>query len=245
MLIAAVVLPFIQIGGTAWVKTWEGGAHSLANDTEVVDSTNSSGANASTSLQPGGAGLQISEQEVTAEELQKYIGTQATVAGQFKFYLTLPSTPPPPASAEISTALQPILEHAVTQFFTTAVKFGRFSVMDESGAAPETTLGEHRTIVGTFEISSQDGGTLQKDLQDKSTKLETEMVAGIKEAQIAWYEGGTFTFYCELDASYFGNDDLPLGAALSQRSGEDHDPDGKITPYAGSAPYVATEARTK
>mmetsp|Transcript_10465 Transcript_10465/g.18888 ORF Transcript_10465/g.18888 Transcript_10465/m.18888 type:complete len:275 (-) Transcript_10465:146-970(-) len=245
MLIAAVVLPFIEIGGTAWVKTWEGAGHSLDNETELVNSTTAApGAN--TTAAPGGQpGLQINEKALTAEELQHYIGTQATVSGQFTFYLSLPSTPPPPANADIKDALEPILEHALSDFFTTTMHWGHFSVLDEQGSAPETTLGEHRTIVGTFEITSQDGGTLQKDLQDKSTELETDMSTGIAEASLSWYEGGTFNFYCELDASYFGNDDLPLGASLSQRSGEDHNPDGEIKAYSGSAPYVATEARTK
>eukprot|EP00971_Amphidinium_carterae_P127776 2531285-Amphidinium_carterae.1 len=61
--------------------------------------------------------------------------------------------------------------------FSTSLSPGKHQPLSVHLACGCMPLFEPRTIVGTFEISSQDGGTLQKDLQVRSLCTDSVQVA--------------------------------------------------------------------
>jgi len=180
------------------------------------------------------------EQPLTAEELEAYVGAKATVSGKFFFYLALPIEPPPPPAAEIQEALKPIITHVLSTVFEATVETEDPQVVDEpEDAYADAALKQHRMIISNFELDSNDGGSMQKDLQQNPGTMATALESAIHAEKITWIPEGTrLPYYSKITVNYYGSHDLPKGAELQQRTGTKHGDGGDFTEFDGSFPYV-------
>jgi hypothetical protein len=171
-------------------------------------------------------------------DLNKYKGAQAIIAGTAEVFIAVPPETDLPNDDEIAK----VVGHAFTDAFSREMKIRAnvASVTAYHKGVAQMTVDDVRTrsVLVSYEIDVEDGGSFQEKLAQEGNKIHTRCIKEITKDESSWLSKTELTMWNKLSCSYYkeyAGESFPEGTRLYQEFGEKHGVQLSTEPYFNKA----------